>query len=101
MADIGLKRVIVEWGLISGGFWGCLVLTSPLSLVAAGINGLGATIVFRREENDFWRTSGLTIVFAFWGLIGLEEDAWPLVVAIFLGAAWFAFESEGKYYVEE
>ncbi|UHH27220.1 hypothetical protein [Halobacterium noricense] len=65
--------------------------------MAAGLNGVGAVLVFNRDEQNHGRLSGLAIVFASWVFIALTADADSLAAASFVATTWFTFESKEEY----
>lgn len=94
------SRDLVGIILVVAGAYGSLVFSSPLSMVLAGMNGVGAILIFTSDVTTSTNTAGYFFAIASWGLLALNGMTTRVAIPTLLTAFWFGFKTERKIWTE-
>lgn len=86
--------------LVVTGAYGSLVLSSYLSMVLAGLNGVGAILIFTSDSTTSTNTAGYFFAVVSWGLMALNGMTTRVAIPTLFTAFWFGFQTERKIWAE-
>ena len=86
--------------LCIAGAYGSLVFPGRLSMILAGVNGIGAVLVFTSDATSSTNAAGYFFALGLWSLMALSGLTTRVAIPTLLTAFWFGFRAERKIWAE-
>jgi len=95
-----VSRDLIGIVLVVAGAYGSLVLSSPFWTVLAGMNGVGAMLIFSSDAATSTNSAGHFFAAVSWGLMSLNGVTTRVAIPTLLTAFWFGLKSERQIWRE-
>jgi hypothetical protein len=95
-----VSRDLLGIVLLVAGAYGSLVLPGRSWMVSAGINGIGAILVFTSDATTSTNSAGYLFALLSWSLLALNGMETRVVIPTMVAGFWFGFEAEQKLAAE-
>ncbi|CQH63586.1 uncharacterized protein HHUB_4129 (plasmid) [Halobacterium hubeiense] len=82
------------------GAYGLLVFSGRVSVVLAGVNGIGAVLIFTSGATTSTNSAGYFVALGSWSLLALSGLTTRIAIPILLTAFWFGFKAERQIWTE-
>ncbi|SEL48057.1 hypothetical protein [Haloferax larsenii] len=82
------------------GASGALLLSGHLSMILAGVSGVGAILIFGSEATTSTNSFGYFVTLASWSLLAWAGLTTQVSIATLLSAFWFGIWLKGKGWSE-
>lgn len=95
-----VSRDLIGIVLSVAAAYGSLVLPGRLSMVSAGVNGVGAILIVASDETTSTNTAGYFFALGSWSLLALSGLTTRVAIPTMLAAFWFALATEREILAE-
>jgi hypothetical protein len=82
------------------GAYGSLVFPGHFGMIAAGVSGIGAILIFTSDATNSTHTAGYFFALGSWALLALSGLTTRVAIPTLLTAFWFGFETERQILAE-
>lgn len=95
-----VSRNLLGIVLSVAGAYGSLVFPGRVSMVLAGVNGVGAILIFTSDATNSTNAAGYFFALGSWSLLALSGLTARVAIPTMLTAFWFGFRAERKIWAE-
>lgn len=94
------SRDLIGIVLSVAGAYGSVVFFGPVWMIAAGISGVGAILIFTSDATNSTNTAGYCFVLVSWSLLALNGLTTHVAIPTLITGFWFGFKTERQIWAE-